>query len=72
MDAPGMSALALKLALVALLAAGLNACVLVGPPASGAKAGHDVVLCHKGKKTMTLPQEAAQGHIGHGDHYGPC
>lgn len=62
------------LALVIALAAG---CVLVpteGPSQGpGAKAGGGtVVVCHKGKKTMELPQEAAQGHINHGDHYGPC
>lgn len=31
-----------------------------------------VLICHKGKKTMELPREAAQGHIGHGDRYGRC
>ena len=34
--------------------------------------GHDVTICHKGKKTMTLPAEAARGHMNHGDYYGHC
>jgi hypothetical protein len=51
--------------------AAANACVLVAPEA-GAKGGHDVVICHKGKKTMTLPREAAGAHMDHGDRYGAC
>jgi len=62
---------ALKTCLVVALAGAASACVLVGP-SSGAKAGHDVVVCHKGKKTMTLPREALEAHLNHGDHRGPC
>jgi hypothetical protein len=54
---------------VLLLSVLLSSCELFGGP--GVKAGHDVVICHKGK-TMTLPEEAAFAHINHGDHYGPC
>ena len=32
----------------------------------------DAVVCHKGKKTMTLPESALGGHLGHGDYRGPC
>lgn len=38
----------------------------------GYKGGDTVLICHKGKKTMELPREAAQGHLGHGDRYGRC
>jgi hypothetical protein len=31
-----------------------------------------VLVCHKGKKTMELPESALGGHLGHGDHRGPC
>ena len=31
-----------------------------------------VLVCHKGKKTMELPVAALDGHLGHGDHRGPC
>ena len=31
-----------------------------------------VLVCHKGKKTMELPVSALNGHMGHGDHRGPC
>lgn len=56
----------------AVLVLAASACVLVGPPSAGAKGGHDVVICHKGKKTMTLPQEAVAAHLDHGDRRGPC
>jgi len=61
--------LVLKTCLVVALAGAANACVLV--PMEDAKAGHDVVVCHKGK-TMTLPAEALQGHLNHGDRRGSC
>lgn len=59
----------MKQLFVAALFLALSGCVLVGP---GAGPGKDVVVCHKGKKTMTLPSEAAAAHINHGDRYGPC
>src|SRR5215217_9243034 len=35
-----------------------------------------VTICHKpgtpAEKTMELPQSAVDGHLGHGDHRGPC
>lgn len=31
-----------------------------------------VTICHKGRQTMTLPQSALNGHLGHGDTLGPC
>jgi hypothetical protein len=31
-----------------------------------------VVVCHKGKKTLELPREAAQAHLNHGDRRGRC
>ena len=54
--------------LVVAFAAAANACVLV----DAKSAGHDVVVCHKGKKTMTLPREALKAHLNHGDDRGPC
>jgi len=39
--------------------------------ASAPVEGHELI-CHKGKKTMSLPTSAVQGHLGHGDHRGPC
>lgn len=67
-------ALALRLSLILVLAGAANACVLVGPSSGGAKSGGggEVTLCHKGKKTMTLPAEAVGAHMDHGDHRGPC
>lgn len=67
-------ALALRLGLIVALAGAAHACVLVAPHAGGAKGGGggEVTICHKGKKTMTLPAEAVGAHLDHGDHRGPC
>ena len=57
------------------LALAVSACVLIPVPVSsggGKSGGGDVTLCHKGKKTMTLPREAASAHMDHGDRMGPC
>mgnify|MGYP006178375103 CR=1 FL=1 len=53
-----------------LLVVPLSGCVLlpvelVGPAGPG-------LVCHKGKKTMELPANAAEAHINHGDRYGRC
>jgi hypothetical protein len=51
----------------------LTACVVPQVGNGGGKAGGDtVVVCHKGKKTLELPRDAAQAHINHGDRRGPC
>lgn len=48
-----------------------SACVVV--PGKRAKAGDDTALvCHKGKKTLRLPQAAVKAHLKHGDKLGPC
>ena len=74
MKTRAIPALTLKLCLVVALAGAAHACVLVGPPSGGAKAGGggEVTICHKGNKTMTLPAEAVGAHLDHGDHRGPC
>ena len=30
------------------------------------------VVCHKGKKTQTLPRSAVRAHLDHGDRFGSC
>jgi hypothetical protein len=37
----------------------------------GGTADHQLV-CHKGKKTLSLPPSAVDAHLGHGDRRGPC
>lgn len=63
----------MKFALTIASALLLSACVYV-PFARGPapKSGGDVTLCHKGKKTMQLPESAARAHLDHGDRLGPC
>ena len=45
------------------------------PPSDNGSSG-SVTICHKpgtpAQKTMTLPQSALNGHLGHGDTRGPC
>jgi hypothetical protein len=58
--------------LASMLLVFLSGCALT-PIDGGGKAGGDtVVVCHKGKKTLELPREAAQAHLNHGDGRGPC
>jgi|SoiMethySBSTD1v2_1073268.scaffolds.fasta_scaffold6912425_1 hypothetical protein len=40
---------------------------------AGYSAGQgDVLVCHKGKKTLSLPPSAVDAHLGHGDRRGRC
>jgi hypothetical protein len=58
---------------VVLLALAAAGCATVEPVDTGTEAGGvAVVLCHKGKRTMELPEEATESHLSHGDHLGPC
>ena len=50
----------------------VSGCVVV-PPKSGSVAAPDTTsVCHKGKKTLQLPQSAVKAHLDHGDKLGPC
>jgi hypothetical protein len=57
-----------KAGLIVALAAAANACVVLAP----GKGGDGATVCHKGKKTMTLPADAVAAHLDHGDRRGPC
>lgn len=61
----------MKLVLAVLLVLSVAGCVVV-PGGSGKAGGGTALLCHKGKKTMELPQDAVQAHLDHGDRLGPC
>jgi len=63
----------MKRLVTVLLSLAIAGCASAPPeePSSQA-AGPTVVVCHKGKKTMELPEEAVEAHLGHGDHLGPC
>jgi hypothetical protein len=62
----------MKLMLTLILLLSVSACV-VAPDGGDGKAGGDtVVVCHKGKKTLELPRDAAKAHLDHGDRSGPC
>ncbi len=58
----------MKSILVVLLTLSLSGCVIFPPEGPGKSA----LVCHKGKKTLELPAEAARAHLNHGDHPGPC
>ncbi len=38
----------------------------------GGEAAESVTLCHKGKKSLTVPRPAVAAHLGHGDTLGSC
>lgn len=63
----------MKVLLIPLLALMLSACAYQPTQGRAGKAGGDTALvCHKGKKTLELPREAAHSHLKHGDSLGPC
>jgi hypothetical protein len=67
----------MKQMLTLMLLISLSACVVAptdsgGNAGSGKAGGDTTVVCHKGKKTLELPREAAQAHLNHGDRLGPC
>lgn len=62
----------MKLTMLILPILLISACVLVPVGGGGKAEGGTAVVCHKGKKTLELPQEAVQAHLDHGDRRGPC
>lgn len=62
----------MKRILAVLLVLPLAGCVVFPVDGFGKAGGGTALVCHKGKKTMELPREAAHAHLNHGDHLGPC
>lgn len=56
---------------VLMLSLGAAGCVVHhqhhDPPPAG-----KVAICHKGKKTIYVPESAVKAHLGHGDYPGRC
>lgn len=60
-------------ALAFAIAPALGGCVVIDDRAPvGKSSGGSSLVCHKGKKTMELPDSAVEAHLGHGDRLGPC
>lgn len=59
----------MRLAIGCLIALLLSACA--ADSASDRRVGQ-VVVCHKGKKTLAVSNAASMGHLDHGDSIGPC
>ena len=63
----------MKLILSLVLAVVASGCAVAPIDGNGGNAvGKTTVVCHKGKKTMELPEEAVRAHLNHGDRLGPC
>ena len=62
----------MKAFLAALLALSIAGCAVNPAGTSGKAGGGTAHVCHKGQKTMELPQEAVQAHLDHGDRMGAC
>lgn len=41
-------------------------------PAGDQYGGHKVLVCHKGRKTISVGKPAVKAHLRHGDKLGPC
>ena len=54
---------------IVVLAFGLCACA--GDTVNDRRTGQQIV-CHKGKKTLTVSNAASFAHLDHGDTVGPC
>jgi hypothetical protein len=69
-------ALAGLLSTVVVAFVALGAVGLASGSTSSAQAqyapGTKVTLCHKGKNTITVSQNALKAHLAHGDTVGPC
>ena len=62
----------MKLMLTLILLLSVSACVVAPDGGSGKAGGDTAVVCHKAKKTLELPRDAAKAHLDHGDKLGPC
>ena len=62
----------MKSLLATLLALFMASCAVTPVGTDGKAGGGTAFICHMGKKTMELPQEAVQAHLDHGDHLGTC
>ena len=56
--------------LAVLSAVLLSSCAVIYEP--DMRSDKNTVICHKGKQTLVLPDEAVGAHIAHGDSYGDC
>jgi hypothetical protein len=62
---PTLGRLLVLVSATSMLAAG---CVVVDPYGGPGT----VLVCHKGKKTLSLPEPAVDAHLAHGDYLGAC
>ena len=60
----------MKPMLAVLSAVLLCGCAVIYEP--DIRSDKNTVICHKGKQTLVLPEEAVGAHIAHGDSYGDC
>jgi hypothetical protein len=63
----------MKRLVAVLLAMSVFGCTTVPVGGTSGKAGGgSTLVCQKGKKTLSLPQDAVQAHLNHGDRLGSC
>lgn len=58
--------------ITALLCASLLGACKFSPIYEGMPVQERIAMCHLGRTTILIPQEAAEGHLVHGDSFGPC
>jgi hypothetical protein len=56
----------------ASLAMSLTGCAVFAEPEAGGEGQDKVLVCHKGKKTLSVAEPARAAHLRHGDTPGPC
>lgn len=67
-----MKSLAMAVMFIGMILCSGCAVLVEEQPPPPSQSDHKVAVCHKGKKTLYVDENAVKAHLGHGDYLGPC